>query len=60
MICIKNRGASGRSLSGQLASDPTPSQDMKTFKITSRIDAVTGIPPKYLAAELPAPRAVKI
>lgn len=33
---------------------------MKTFKITSRIDAVTGIPGKYLAPELPAPRAVKI
>ena len=33
---------------------------MKTFKITSRIDAVTGIPPRYQAATLPAPRAVKI
>jgi len=33
---------------------------MKTFKITSRIDAVTRIPPRYLAATLPAPRAVKI
>ena len=33
---------------------------MKTFSITSRIDAVTRIPPRYLAAELPAPRAVKI
>jgi MoaA/NifB/PqqE/SkfB family radical SAM enzyme len=33
---------------------------MKTFQITSRIDAVTRIPPRYLAAELPAPRAVKI
>ncbi len=33
---------------------------MKTFKITSRIDAVTRIPARYLAAELPAPRAVKI
>jgi MoaA/NifB/PqqE/SkfB family radical SAM enzyme len=29
-------------------------------KITSRIDAVTRIPERYLAAELPAPRAVKI
>jgi MoaA/NifB/PqqE/SkfB family radical SAM enzyme len=33
---------------------------MKTFKITGRIDAVTRIPPRYLAASLPAPRAVKI
>ena len=33
---------------------------MKTFNITNRIDAVTRIPPRYLAAELPAPRAVKI
>ena len=33
---------------------------MKTFRITSRIDAVTKIPPRYLAAQLPAPRAVKI
>ena len=33
---------------------------MKTFKITSRIDAVTRIPERYLAARLPAPRAVKI
>jgi len=32
----------------------------KVFSITSRIDAVTGIPEKYLAAQLPAPRAVKI
>jgi len=29
-------------------------------KITTRIDAVTRIPERYLAAELPAPRAVKI
>ncbi|MEO5677688.1 MAG: hypothetical protein ABIQ84_09075 [Usitatibacter sp.] len=27
---------------------------MQTFKITSRIDAVTKIPERYLAAELPA------
>jgi MoaA/NifB/PqqE/SkfB family radical SAM enzyme len=33
---------------------------MKTFAITSRIDAVTRIPERYRAAELPAPRAVKI
>jgi MoaA/NifB/PqqE/SkfB family radical SAM enzyme len=33
---------------------------MKTFNITSRIDAVTGIPERYRAARLPAPRAVKI
>ncbi len=33
---------------------------MKTFNITNRIDAVTRISPRYLAAELPAPRAVKI
>ena len=33
---------------------------MTTFSITSRIDAVTRIPERYLAAELPAPRAVKI
>jgi len=33
---------------------------MKTFAITSRIDAITRIPPAYLKAELPAPRAVKI
>ena len=33
---------------------------MKTFSITSRIDAVTKIPGRYLAARLPAPRAVKI
>jgi len=33
---------------------------VKTFQITSRIDAVTRIPPAYLHAELPAPRAVKI
>jgi len=32
----------------------------KTFSITRRIDAVTGIPQRYLAARLPAPRAVKI
>jgi hypothetical protein len=31
-----------------------------THKITARIDAVTRIPDRYLAAELPAPRAVKI
>lgn len=31
-----------------------------TFRITNRIDAVTRIPERYLAAELPAPRAVKI
>ena len=33
---------------------------MKTFSITNRIDAVTRIPDKYLAATLPAPRSVKI
>jgi len=33
---------------------------MKTFSITSRIDAVTGISDRYRAARLPAPRAVKI
>jgi MoaA/NifB/PqqE/SkfB family radical SAM enzyme len=33
---------------------------MTPLKITSRIDAVTRIPERYLAAELPAPRAVKI
>lgn len=33
---------------------------MKVFSITQRIDAVTRIPEKYLAAKLPAPRAVKI
>ena len=33
---------------------------MTTNKITSRIDAVTRIPERYLAAHLPAPRAVKI
>ena len=33
---------------------------MKAFSITSRIDAVTGIEPRYRAARLPAPRAVKI
>lgn len=33
---------------------------MKTFSITNRIDAVTKIPPRYQAATLPAPRAVKI
>ena len=33
---------------------------MKTFSITSRIDAVTRIPERYLAERLPAPRAVKI
>jgi len=33
---------------------------MTPFKITSRIDAVTRIPERYLAAALPAPRAVKI
>lgn len=33
---------------------------MKTFTITSRIDAITRIPEKYLAAKLPAPRSVKI
>lgn len=33
---------------------------MKTFSITSRIDAVTGIPPRYQATTLPAPKAVKI
>jgi len=32
----------------------------KTFRITSRIDAVTRIPEAYLAERLPAPRAVKI
>jgi MoaA/NifB/PqqE/SkfB family radical SAM enzyme len=31
-----------------------------TTTITARIDAVTKIPPKYMAAKLPAPRAVKI
>jgi MoaA/NifB/PqqE/SkfB family radical SAM enzyme len=31
-----------------------------TTTITARIDAVTKIPAKYLAAKLPAPRAVKI
>ena len=33
---------------------------MKTFSITTRIDAVTGIPAAYLHSTLPAPRAVKI
>jgi MoaA/NifB/PqqE/SkfB family radical SAM enzyme len=33
---------------------------MKTFTITSRIDAITAIPERYLRTELPAPRAVKI
>lgn len=33
---------------------------MKTYSITHRIDAVTAIPQRYLAARLPAPRAVKI
>ena len=33
---------------------------MSTYTITSRIDAVTRIPERYLAAQLPAPRAVKI
>ncbi len=33
---------------------------MTTFSITSRIDAVTGIPQRYRASTLPAPRAVKI
>jgi MoaA/NifB/PqqE/SkfB family radical SAM enzyme len=33
---------------------------MKTYTITNRIDAVTAIPERYLAARLPAPRAVKI
>ena len=33
---------------------------MTTFSITSRIDAITGIPARYRAARLPAPRAVKI
>jgi MoaA/NifB/PqqE/SkfB family radical SAM enzyme len=33
---------------------------MKTRSITSRIDAVTAIPERYLAERLPAPRAVKI
>jgi MoaA/NifB/PqqE/SkfB family radical SAM enzyme len=33
---------------------------MKTFSITKRIDAVTGIPERFRAARLPAPRAVKI
>ena len=33
---------------------------MKNFTITSRIDAVTRIPERYRAAELPAPFAVKI
>src|SRR6188768_3379870 len=32
----------------------------KTFRITSRIDAVTRIPEAYLAERLPAPRSVKI
>ena len=33
---------------------------MKTFTITKRIDAITKIPARYLAAKLPAPRSVKI
>jgi len=33
---------------------------MTSFTITKRIDAVTKIPPRYMAAKLPAPRAVKI
>jgi MoaA/NifB/PqqE/SkfB family radical SAM enzyme len=33
---------------------------MKTFSITNRIDAVTLIPERYLAARLAAPRSVKI
>jgi MoaA/NifB/PqqE/SkfB family radical SAM enzyme len=33
---------------------------MTPFTITGRIDAVTAIPARYLAARLPAPRAVKI
>ena len=33
---------------------------MKTFQITNRIDAVTRIAPRYMATQLPAPRAVKI
>lgn len=33
---------------------------MSTSSITSRIDAITKIPAQYMAARLPAPRAVKI
>ncbi len=33
---------------------------MNDFSITSRIDAITRIPDRYLAANLPGPRAVKI
>ena len=32
----------------------------RTLTITSRIDAVTGIPERYLSDRLPAPRSVKI
>src|SRR4051812_44448780 len=32
----------------------------RTLRITQRIDAVTGIPERYRAASLPAPRAAKI
>src|SRR5512140_106620 len=33
---------------------------MATYSITQKIDAVTKIPPRYLAEKLPAPKAVKI
>lgn len=32
----------------------------RTFRITNRIDAVTGIPERYRGAHLPAPRSVKV
>ncbi|HXZ49434.1 MAG TPA: radical SAM protein [Usitatibacter sp.] len=38
----------------------TSNAKIRTAKITERIDAITGIPQRYLADRLPAPRSVKI
>ena len=58
MTCIKPAPTRWRSL----PENPphTLIERPMTNKITARIDAVTRIPQRYLAAELPAPRAVKI
>ena len=59
LIWIKPRGIPIRDSVSEFTIPPHATQ-MTTFTITSRIDAVTRIPQRYLAAELPAPRAVKI
>jgi MoaA/NifB/PqqE/SkfB family radical SAM enzyme len=54
------RGVSRGGPSLKIVEPTRATPKMTTPSITARIDAITGIPQRYLAATLPAPRAVKI